>query len=161
MRAVTVLLVMGVIATSSAARGSPPKGDYVELAGYSRQTERFDESAWEVRLGFERTCTREVCVNWAGHYRPVHFQCSANRRTGLIGECYWVLVAMHIELDEDSGDTHSSTIVTECRIPLPEQVGAVEFANAMFVEDPLHIPLPGINRSLWSLSKECIPGRFL
>src|ERR1700704_7185456 len=45
-----------------------------------------------------------------------------------------------------------------CELPLPENLGALELASALLDTDPLNVPLPGINRSLLSLSRECLPG---
>lgn len=160
MRVGIILLIFGVANAIFVVGAKASEERYVDLGNYSKQTYYFHESAWTVRSDLIRKCEEGDCVNWIGQHRPLHFQCSADTRSGLIEACYWVFVAMHLELDPQTGAIHGTTTTSECNLPLPKNLGAVELANALLDLDPLNVPLPGIHRSLWSMSKECLPGRF-
>ena len=160
MRAVIGALISGIASMSFLVGATASEHGYVDLGAYSKQTSYFHESAWKIRSDLIRQCEQSACVNWLGQYRPLHFECSADTRSGLIGACHWVFVAMHLELDPQSGVVHGTTTTSGCELPLPENLGALELASALLDTDPLNVPLPGINRSLLSLSRECLPGRF-
>lgn len=160
MRAVTVLLIVGIAGVSCSLEAAPVKSPYVDLGNYSKETSDFPEIARAIGKSFSRECAKRACTNSLGEYRPVNFRCSADMRSGEIAVCHWVFVAMQLEMTPATGATHGAATTYDCVLPGLTRVGAVELATGLRSHDPLHVPLPGINKSLWSLSRDCVPGRL-
>jgi len=159
MWAVAVLLVVGIAGASHPLGAAPARSPYVDLGSYSKETSDFPETARAIGKSFNRECAKGTCASSLGEYRPVHFRCSADTRTGDIAACHWVFVAMQLEMTPSTGAVHGAATTYDCVLPMA-RVGAVALAAALRNRDPLHVPLPGSDTSLWHLSKDCVPGRL-
>lgn len=158
--ATTALLVLAIpgvqAATRTAATGAPA---YVDISTYLptwQERDAWIDVQYELKRHFTDVCGDTFCEGEYANLEALSYRCSARKDNGEIGECVFVIAASSEEIAPADGSVQVSLRQWRCVSPLAPHTNASGLVAALKGRDPLHMKLPGTDRTLYDGLVDCL-----
>lgn len=133
--------------------------EYADVGSQLR--DEADLDAWygglrRLREDFDQICGDTFCEGDYSNIYGLRMECSAQRVSGLLGQCVWTFAASQEEVDAASGRVRVSPKVWRCKIPLAPRMALRELLRVLATQHPLHVELPGTGKSIYDGLIDCL-----
>ncbi|WP_082576605.1 hypothetical protein [Lysobacter sp. Root604] len=153
------LTLTAMLAFASHAEAEGRVYDYVDAGSYLR-----NEAAVQVwhglrqrlRVEFDQICGDTFCEGEYSNIQSLGFLCSADRASGLVGQCVWLFAGSQEEIDPASGRVYVQARSWQCQIPLAPRTAMEALLSLSDADSVLHAPLPGTQASIYDGLMACL-----